>query len=169
MKQLCRYCIGLTLLLLCQCSNHPRGDEKQVDETTMNQEQNARNEAAWAEADELVFTETDFLKTTELINEEVIQKVDMSTGEVGNHAYNNRVYQEGILRIEKNLKKEGNRLVVQAQSGKELNMAEDMFQYISGLVEEWNRWVAKGTFVIVEKADGGYRIEPVRKPETEKE
>ena len=46
------------------------------------------------------------------------------------------------------------------KSGAEINIAEDMYQYIIRLFVDWNKWVKEGKFKIIKIEEGYYDIEP---------
>ena len=48
------------------------------------------------------------------------------------------------------------------KSGAEINIAEDLFQYIVGLFNDWNKWVKEGRCKIVKNEEGYYDIETIR-------
>lgn len=118
------------------------------------------NRQARAEANKLIFYDNDFLQTKEPMSDNAIAPYDYKTGLVGNKAYNIRVYTTALERVKRNLSVKDNQLIIKAKSGKELNMAEDLFAYISDLMCTWNKLVKEGKFDIVNVEDGYYDIEP---------
>ena len=77
-------------------------------------------------------------------------------------AYNQTVYVIAIDRAKKFLSVENNQLVLNLKSGAEINIAEDLFQYIVGLFNDWNKWVKEGRCKIVKNEEGYYDIETIR-------
>ena len=77
-------------------------------------------------------------------------------------AYNQTVYVIAIDRAKKFLSVENNQLVLNLKSGAEINIAEDLFQYIVGLFNDWNKWVKEGRCKIVKNKEGYYDIETIR-------
>ena len=67
-----------------------------------------------------------------------------------------------IDRAKKFLSVENNQLVLNLKSGAEINIAEDLFQYIVGLFNDWNKWVKEGRCKIVKNKEGYYDIETIR-------
>ena len=67
-----------------------------------------------------------------------------------------------IDRAKKFLSVENNQLVLNLKSGAEINIAEDLFQYIVGLFNDWNKWVKEGRCKIVKNEEGYYDIETIR-------
>ena len=77
-------------------------------------------------------------------------------------AYNQTVYVIAIDRAKKFLSVENNQLVLNLKSGAEINIAEDLLQYIVGLFNDWNKWVKEGRCKIVKNEEGYYDIETIR-------
>lgn len=68
------------------------------------------------------------------MSDNAIAPFDYKTGLVGNKAYNIKVYTTALERVKRYLSVKDNQLIIKAKSGKELNMAEDLFSYISELI-----------------------------------
>ena len=94
------------------------------------------------------------------MSDNAIAPFDYKTGLVGNKAYNIKVYTTALERVKRYLSVKDNQLIIKAKSGKELNMAEDLFSYISELMCTWNKLIKEGKFDIVNIGDSYYSIEP---------
>lgn len=168
MKKGLFYCLvaGLSFFFY-QCDNNSDiindQSEKLQEEVVSVTDDNSivtENKQARAEANKLIFYDNDFLQTKEPMSDNAIAPYDYKTGLVGNKAYNIRVYTTALERVKRNLSVKDNQLIIKAKSGKELNMAEDLFSYISNLMCTWNKLVKEGKFDIVNVGDGYYDIEP---------
>ena len=82
------------------------------------------------------------------------------TGLNEDRAYNQTVYLIAVDRAKKFLSVENDQLVLNLKSGAEINIAEDLFQYITGLFDDWNKWVKEGKSKIIKTEEGYYDIEP---------
>lgn len=118
------------------------------------------NKQAREEAEKLVFSSSDFLKTKQVMSDDAIAPFDYKTGLVGDKAYNIKVYVTALERVKKNLSVIDNQLIINAKSGSELNMSEDLFSYISQLMCTWNSLIKEGRFSILKVGEGYYDIEP---------
>jgi len=119
----------------------------------------AENKEAWEKIKDLRFTDSDFLQTKEPMSDNAIAPHDYHTGLVGNRAYNQRVYLLAIERVRQHLSVENNQLKVNLKSGAEINVAEDLFEYIRDiLIKDWNKWVKEGTYEIIKNDNGYYDI-----------
>lgn len=134
-----------------------------MQEEMRNAETSAENKKAWAEARKLRASITDdtFLKTKRPMSDDAIGPYNYHTGLVEDRAYNQTVYLIAIDRIQKHLSAEDNQLVINLKSGAEINIAEDLFQYISNLFIDWNKGIKEGKYKIVKNSEGYYGIEPV--------
>lgn len=134
-----------------------------VQEEMKNAEISAENKKAWAEARKLRASVTDatFLKTRRPMSDDAIGPYNYRTGFVEDRAYNQTVYLMAIDRVQKHLSAEDNQLVINLKSGAEINIAEDLFQYISSLLNDWNKGIKEGKYKIVKNSEGYYGIEPV--------
>lgn len=120
------------------------------------------NRKAWREANAYRRTITDsvFLKTETTMSDQAVDYVT-PTGWNMDYAYNQVVYLEALRRIKKHLFVEENQLVLRLQSGAEINMSEDLFEYIAGyVIDQWNEWLRKGRVVIEKNREGFYDIVP---------
>ena len=71
-----------------------------------------------------------------------------------------------IDRAKKHLVYKDNRLTLKLESGKDINVSEDLFKYVRDSVfyKTWNNSISQGIFKVVKNEDGpGYDITPVRK------
>lgn len=118
------------------------------------------NNQARAAANNLQFTDRDFLQTKQQMSDETIAPFDYKTGLVGDKAYNQKVYVTALERVKRNMDNQDGKLVIKAKSGLELNMSEDLFEYIVNLISTWNQWIEEKHFEIVQVDNAYYDIEP---------
>ena len=166
MKKNLSYClIGILSFSFYQCNNSDIVNSEKLHNETFSAVMNsnttfAENKRARAEANKLIFYDNDFLQTKEPMSDTAIAPFDYKTGLVGNKAYNIKVYTTALERVKRYLSVKDNQLIIKAKSGKELNMAEDLFSYISELMCTWNKLIKEGEFDIVNIGDSYYSIEP---------
>lgn len=166
MKKNLSYClIAILSFSFYQCNNSDIVNSEKLHNETFSAVMNsnttfAENKRARAEANKLIFYDNDFLQTKEPMSDNAIAPFDYKTGLVGNKAYNIKVYTTALERVKRNLSVKDNQLIIKAKSGKELNMAEDLFSYISELMCTWNKLIKEGEFDIVNIGDSYYSIEP---------
>ena len=166
MKKNLSYCLIVILSFsFYQCNNSDIVNSEKLHIETFSAVMNsnttfAENKRARAEANKLIFYDNDFLQTKEPMSDNAIAPFDYKTGLVGNKAYNIKVYTTALERVKRNLSVKDNQLIIKAKSGKELNMAEDLFSYISELMCTWNKLIKEGEFDIVNIGDSYYSIEP---------
>lgn len=134
-----------------------------MQEEIRNAEISAENKKAWAEARKLraCITDATFLKTKRPMSDDAIGPYNYHTGFVEDRAYNQTVYLIAIDRVQKHLSAENNQLVINLKSGAEINIAEDLFQYITNLFINWNKGIKEGKYKIVKNSEGYHGIEPV--------
>ena len=75
------------------------------------------------------------------MSDNAIAPFDYKTGLVGDKSYNIKVDITALERVQKNLSVVDGRLTINVNSGVELNMAEDLYLYITNLISKWNGWV----------------------------
>ena len=166
MKKNLSYCLIVILSFsFYQCNNSDSVNSEKLHNETFSAVMNsnttfAENKRARAEANKLIFYDNDFLQTKEPMSDNAIAPFDYKTGLVGNKAYNIKVYTTALERVKRYLSVKDNQLIIKAKSGKELNMAEDLFSYISELMCTWNKLIKEGKFGIVNIGDSYYSIEP---------
>ncbi|MCD8194204.1 MAG: hypothetical protein LUD74_06635 [Tannerellaceae bacterium] len=129
-----------------------------------NRETALEHEKAWEEARKYRETITDsvFLQTKRPMSDDAIGPYNYHTGFKEDRAYNQVVYIAALERTKKYLSVSEGKLILNLQSGQDINIAEDLFQYIVNLYDEWNQWIAEGLFKIIQTADGYYDIAPTR-------
>lgn len=117
----------------------------------------------WEEAHHYRATITDstFLSTKGVMSDKAITSL-VSGGWNKNYAYNQVVYLEALERAKRHLSVKDNKFVYPLKSGKEINISEDLHQYICRLFEDWNRWVADGRCEISKDKNGFYDIIPYK-------
>lgn len=170
MKKIICYLFALNaIFLLSRCSNEstPGSEDMTRDnkaELLVIEQQKVieqKNEEAWANAKSLRFSDSDFLQTKEPMSDNAIAPYDYQTGLVGDKAYNNVVYIKALERAKKKLIVKDDTLVLNIKSGKDINIAEDLYQFIAALVLEWNQFIKEGRFKIIRTQDGYYDIAPI--------
>lgn len=119
------------------------------------------NNLLWKEAKQYraAITDTTFLKTRGLMSDRAIDPL-VPGGWNKNYAYNQVVYLKALERAKRHLSVKDNQLIYPLQSGKEINISEDLHQYICRLLEDWNRLIADGRFKITQDENGTYDITP---------
>lgn len=117
----------------------------------------------WADANKYraSVTDTTFLQTRGRMSDQAIDALTPD-GWNKNYAFNQVVYLKALERARKHLSLEDNQLVCHLKSGKDIRIAEDLYEYILALFKDWNRWVKEGRCRIVKDGDGGYEVVPVR-------
>lgn len=157
---------------LCQCdnnegvSNEPAGQNevlqdpqtRSVDERK-SKEIRLNAELAWKEAKKITFSESDFLKTKGKMSLQAIDYLTLS-GWNNDFAYNQIVYMQALQRAKKHLSIVNNQFICSLKSGAEINIAEDLYEFIINLFDDWNKWINEGRVEIV-KVDDYYEIETI--------
>lgn len=135
---------------------------KEIQEEILNAEINREHNQAWEDARKVreSITDSTFLKTKRPMSDDAIGPYNYQTGFLEDRAYNRTVYVIAIDRAKKHLSVKNNQLVLNLKSGAEINIAEDMYQYITRLFVDWNKWVKEGKFKIIKTEEGYYDIEP---------
>lgn len=169
--------ITLGILVCCsfflyQCDNNENISNQQVDQSGAQQNPQTRSideqeskevrlnaELAWKEANKLTFSETDFLKTRGEMSLQAIDHLTLS-GWNNDFAYNQVVYMQALQRAKKHLSIANNQLVCNLKSGAEINIAEDLYEFIINLFGDWNKWINEGRVEIVQ-IDDYYDIETI--------
>lgn len=160
------------LFLLCQCKINKH--ERLVKETafnyvddkndTLNYELQLMNQKTWEEAKKYndLITDTSFLQVRGEMSDSAI---DPLTGKGWNkdYAYNQVIYLKAVERAKKYLSVNSNHFVLDLKSGAEINVSEDLYQYIVNLFRNWNLWVQKGEYEIVKTKEGYFDISPIIK------
>lgn len=113
----------------------------------------------WEEAYQYQATITDstFLKTKGIMSDKAIAPL-VSGGWNNNYAYNQVVYLKALERAKRHLSVKDNQFIYPLKSGEEINISEDIHQYIYRLFEDWNRWIADGQCKITKDENGFYDI-----------
>lgn len=97
------------------------------------------------------------------MNDRAIDLIDDETGLVGDNAYNRKVYVSAVERLKKNSYINDNQVYTSVKSGAEINMAEDLFDYlIKVLFKDWNTALSEGRYKVVIKEKGDFYIEPIQ-------
>lgn len=137
------------------------------DETDSLREQ--EHKKAWEGANKYRATITDsvYLNATVPMSDQAIAYLT-PTGWNMDYAYNQVVYLKALERAKTHLVIKQNQLILNLKSGAEINISDDLFQYIAGfVVSNWNELIRKG-IVEIEKTDKGYYdIVPPKKVQQE--
>lgn len=125
---------------------------------------NAANKKAWEEARKVqaLITDSDFLQTKRPMCDDAIAPYNYHTGYVEDRAYNQTIYILALERAKKHLTLQNDKLVLTIKSGSEINIAEDLYQFIVMVIDSWDEYIKQGMFRIVKTKDGYYDIEPTR-------
>lgn len=155
-------------LLFFRCVSHNQfhtPEEEKISEAELNKkiEKDLINERTRIEALEFRDTVTDsvFLKTKRPMSDDAIGAIwpySYETGLYEDRAYNRVVYIIAFERVQKCLDVENNQFVNTLHSGAEVNIAEDLYEYILNVFNDWNLWVREGRFKIVKNEEGYYGI-----------
>lgn len=115
----------------------------------------------WEEANQYraAITDSTFLRTRGIMSDQAIDPL-VPGGWNKNYAYNQVVYLKALERVKRHLSVKDNQFVSPLKSGKEINISEDLHQYICRLLDDWNRWIADGRFKITKDENGTYDITP---------
>lgn len=166
----------LLVFFMCQCDNTFQNDpsllQAENSHVVTNEEVSeidqlgqdiidAMNKEALNNAQKLKFSDSDFLQTKQPMSHDAIALVDYHTGLVGDKAYNNVVYINALNRAKKQLSIQNGKLVLNVNSGQEINVAEDLFQFIKMVIDSWNVWIGEGKFEIVQTDEGSLDISPI--------
>ncbi len=147
------------ILFLFGCSNNEKSENVNNDVLLEQEQQNIqiKNSKAWQEADAIVFNDNDFLKTKQPMSARIIEPFDYETGLVGGNAYNRKVYMYAVERLKKNSYIKDNQVYVSVKSGAEINMAEDLFEYlVNVLVKDWNTALSEERYKIATEENGDF-------------
>lgn len=119
------------------------------------------NKLLWEKAYQYRATITDstFLKTKGSMSDKAVDPLT-SGGWNNNYAHNQVVYLKALERAKRYLSVKDNQFIYPLKSGEEINVSEDIHQYICGLFEDWNRWVTDGRCKITKDENGFYDIAP---------
>lgn len=115
----------------------------------------------WKEANQYRATITDstFLKTKGTMSDKAIDPLTPK-GWNNDYAYNQVVYLKAMERVKRHLSVKDNQFIYSLKSGKEINISEDIYQYICRILENWNLWIAEGKCEITKDENGFYDIVP---------
>lgn len=109
--------------------------------------------------------DTTFLQTRGAMSEDAVSPI-IESGWNYDVSYNQVVYIAALERAKKNLSVKDNQLVLNLRSGAEINIAEDLYQFITDLFVDWNKWIEEERFKIILTKEGYYDIAPI--PHSEK-
>lgn len=112
-------------------------------------------------------TDSDFLQTTEPMTERILSIGDPETELRENRAYNGVIYYKALERVKKNSGVKDNQVYATIKSGAEVNIAEDLFIYITDtLYATWNKLLKEDIVEIIYDDDGLISIAPIKKNKT---
>lgn len=131
---------------------------------SINQKIQFENKRAWAEAFRIrdSITDSGFLQTKRPMSDDAIAPYNYATGLVEDRAYNRVIYIKAFERAKKKLFLFDDQLICNLKSGAEINISEDLYNYIMNLFAEWNLGVKEGRYKII-KDSIGYDILPILK------
>lgn len=116
-----------------------------------------------ANAYQATLTDTTFLKTKGMMSHAAIDVLNGSG--FNRHAYYNQVvYLEALDRARRRLSIQNGQVVFPCQTGKELNLAEDLFLFIQSFFEDWNRWLKTDKYLLIKDEKGLYTVVPIKTP-----
>lgn len=146
---------------ISQLMNEERNKKENVLEGISVSPNQPDSKLSWKEAYQYRATITDstFLKTRGIMSDKAIAPL-VSGGWNNNYAYNQVVYLKALERAKRHLSVKDNQFIYPLKSGEEINISEDIHQYIYRLFEDWNRWVANGQCKITKEENGFYDIMP---------
>lgn len=123
------------------------------------------NKKAWKEATKVreCLTDSVFLKTKRIMSDDAIAPYNYETGLVEDRAYNQVVYIKALERAKKHLSVKNGLFVCDLKAGKDINISEDLYEYIMDLFSEWNLGLKEGRYKIVQSEATGYDILPLPK------
>lgn len=96
------------------------------------------------------------------MSDDAIAPYNYATGLVEDRAYNRVIYIKAFERAKKKLFLFDDQLICNLKSGAEINISEDLYNYIMNLFAEWNLGVKEGRYKII-KDSIGYDILPILK------
>ena len=142
------------------------GREKKKEVSCTDEPDRLDSKKLWEEANKYraSVTDTTFLKTKGAMSDQAIDALTPN-GWNNDYAFNQVVYLKALERARKHLSLRDNQLVCNLKSGKDIRIAEDLYEYILALFKDWNRWVKEGRCRIVKDEEGGYEVVPVRQGE----
>lgn len=82
------------------------------------------------------------------------------TGWNNDFAYNQIVYISALKRAKKHLSVKDGVFVCDLKSGADINISEDLYEYILDLFADWNKWIQEGRVEIVQ-INGEYNVETI--------
>ncbi|EJX05681.1 hypothetical protein EVA_06206 [gut metagenome] len=112
-----------------------------------------------ANAYQTTLTDTTFLKTKGMMSYAAIDVLNGS-GFNRNAFYNQVVYLEALDRARRQLSIKNGQIVFPVQTGKELNMTEDLFLFIQSFFKDWNQWLKTGKYTLTKDEKGLYIVVP---------
>jgi hypothetical protein len=144
----------LMLFILASCTNRENASSLDGTEQTPPQwdELKTRSQQAFKESAELLKTITDseFLQTTEPMSDKLLEMSDPATELREKRAYNGVIYYKALERVRKHSFEKDNQIYTTLKSGSEVNIAEDLFNYITDtLYVFWNELLKDGAAEII--------------------
>ena len=97
------------------------------------------------------------------MSDDAIAPYNYETGLVEDRAYNQVVYIKALERAKKHLSVKNGLFVCDLKAGKDINISEDLYEYIMDLFSEWNLGLKEGRYKIVQSEATGYDILPLPK------
>lgn len=173
MKQLANsiiFTLGL-LFIVVGCNNSASKPLTTEEQSTLQSEEiQKKNDQAWQDARELLNTITDseFLQTTEPMTNRVLQMADPATELKENRPHNGVIYYKALERVKKHTYEKDNQVYTTLKSGAEVNIAEDLFTFITDTLYGiyWNQALKDGKVIVTYDTDDGL-IDIIRTKEKE--
>ncbi len=164
MKKPCYILSTIILLIsLCQCTGNKKdavieNSNQVLSMANSTDTEQTNREKAWEEANKYKasITDTTFLQTKDKMSDSAIDPFNP------NYAFNQVVYLKALERMKKHLTIKDNQLICNIDSGKDLSISEDLYQYIMDILENWNKGIKEKQYKII-KTDYGYDIKPIIK------
>lgn len=151
------------MISACNDTKKPKVSEE-LDRSKEKEQIQIKNEDAWSEAQNLIIEDNDFLETREPMSNEAIEPIDYETGLVGDKAYNIKIYIAALERVKKHSFIKDNQVYTTLKSGKEVNIAEDLYDYIVNILyDQWNTGLREGRLEIQYDEKGLIWALPVQK------
>lgn len=155
-------------ILFYQCDNNKKVNtvkNEDIENSYFDYDEKERkliSDKAWEEAHNYgkTITDTTFLQTRGVMSQSAIDALT-EKGWNNDYAFNQVVYMAALERAKKHLSVKDNQFVFNLNSGAEINITEDLYQFIANLFVDWNTWIEDGIIKIVKTGEGYYDIEPV--------
>lgn len=167
MKKIFNYSLMFCMaLFLCQCDgsineedsfNNPVSQQDLESQNVGDLQSNVK--LIWDKVKNTTFSKDDFLVTKGKMSDQAIDYLT-PTGWNNDFAYNQIVYISALKRAKKHLSVKDGVFVCDLKSGADINISEDLYEYILDLFADWNKWIQEGRVEIVQ-INGEYNVETI--------